>query len=209
MGKPMSSQQNSRKSVMPFGRLWPDGWTLAALAIVSVVVAPLVAVVWIAFHPTENIWPHLLATVLPRYFTTTLILMAGVGVLTAAMGTGAAWLVTMYHFPGRGWLVHALLFPLALPAYVGAYALVDFLDYAGPLQTAMREAFAWRDSRDYWFPEIRSTWAATLVLSAALYPYGYLLTRQALREQPGGGGCFGGWVCPWRGLRLRRASPWP
>lgn len=213
MGKPMSSQQNSRKSVLPFGRLWPDGWTLAALAIVSVVVAPLVAVVWIAFHPTENIWPHLLATVLPRYFTTTLILMAGVGVLTAAMGTGAAWLVTMYRFPGRGWLVHALLFPLALPAYVGAYALVDFLDYAGPLQTAMREAFAWRDSRDYWFPEIRSTWAATLVLSAALYPYVYLLTRQALREQSGGvyevarALGTGGWGLFWRlGLPLARPA---
>ncbi len=213
MGKPMSSQQNSRKSVMPFGRLWPDGWTLAALAIVSVVVAPLVAVVWIAFHPTENIWPHLLATVLPRYFTTTLILMAGVGVLTAAMGTGAAWLVTMYRFPGRGWLVHALLFPLALPAYVGAYALVDFLDYAGPLQTAMRSTFGWQDSRDYWFPEIRSTWAAILVLSAALYPYVYLLTRQALREQSGGvyevarALGTGGWGLFWRlGLPLARPA---
>ncbi len=213
MGKPMSSQQNSRKSVMPFGRLWPDGWTLAALTIVSVVVAPLVAVVWIAFHPTENIWPHLLATVLPRYFTTTLILMAGVGVLTAAMGTGAAWLVTMYRFPGRGWLVHALLFPLALPAYVGAYALVDFLDYAGPLQTAMRSTFGWQDSRDYWFPEIRSTWAAILVLSAALYPYVYLLTRQALREQSGGvyevarALGTGGWGLFWRlGLPLARPA---
>ncbi len=209
----MSSLQNSRKSVMPFGRLWPDGWTLAALAIVSVVVAPLLAVVWIAFHPTENIWPHLLATVLPRYFTTTLILMAGVGVLTAAMGTGAAWLVTMYRFPGRGWLVHALLFPLALPAYVGAYALVDFLDYAGPLQTAMRSTFGWADSRDYWFPEIRSTWAATLVLSAALYPYVYLLTRQALREQSGGvyevarALGTGGWGLFWRlGLPLARPA---
>lgn len=213
MRKPMSSLQNTRKSVMPFGRLWPDGWTLAALAIVSVVVAPLLAVVWIAFHPTENIWPHLLATVLPRYFTTTLILMAGVGVLTAAMGTGAAWLVTMYRFPGRGWLVHALLFPLALPAYVGAYALVDFLDYAGPLQTAMRSTFGWADSRDYWFPEIRSTWAATLVLSAALYPYVYLLTRQALREQSGGvyevarALGTGGWGLFWRlGLPLARPA---
>ncbi len=209
----MSNLQNSRKSAVPFGRLWPDGWTLAALAIVAVIVAPLLAVVWIAFHPTENIWPHLLATVLPRYFTTTLVLMAGVGILTAAMGTGAAWLVTMYRFAGRGWLVHALLFPLALPAYVGAYALVDFLDYAGPLQTAMRSAFAWRDSRDYWFPEIRSTWAAILVLSAALYPYVYLLTRQALREQSGGvyevarALGTGGWGLFWRlGLPLARPA---
>jgi iron(III) transport system permease protein len=195
-------------------RRWmPHGWTLAALAIVAVVVAPLLTVVWIAFHPTENIWPHLMATVLPRYFTTTLVLMLGVGALTAAMGTGAAWLVTLYRFPGRGWLVHALLFPLALPAYVGAYALVDFLDYSGPLQVGLRAAFGWQDARDYWFPEIRSIWAAVLVLSAALYPYVYLMTRQALREQSGGvyevarALGTGGWGLFWRlGLPLARPA---
>lgn len=213
MRNPMLTKQNSRKATASSGLAWPDGWTVAAFAIVSVVVAPLLAVIWIAFHPTENIWPHLLATVLPRYFSTTLILMAGVGVLTAAMGTGAAWLVTMYRFAGRGWLTHALLFPLALPAYVGAYALVDFLDYSGPLQTAMRATFGWRDSRDYWFPEIRSDWAAVLVLAAALYPYVYLLTRQALREQSGGvyevarALGTGGWGLFWRlGLPLARPA---
>jgi iron(III) transport system permease protein len=162
-----------------------DGWSIGAVVIAAVVLAPMLAVLWIAFHPTENIWPHLVATVLPRYFTATLRLMIGVGVLTAAMGAGAAWLVTMYRFRGSRVLDYALLFPLAIPAYVGAYALVDFLDYAGPLQTAMRTAMGWQDSRAYWFPEIRSEWAAIVVLSAALYPYVYLLTRSALREQSG------------------------
>jgi iron(III) transport system permease protein len=206
----MLTKQNSR---IGWHAVLPDRWTVAALAIVAVVLAPLVAVLWIALHPTENIWPHLLSTVLPRYFTTTLVMMAGVGILTAAVGTGAAWLVTMYRFAGRGWLVHALLFPLALPAYVGAYALVDFLDYSGPLQTGLRATFSWQDARDYWFPEIRSTWAAVLVLSAALYPYVYLLTRQALREQSGGvyevarALGTGGWGLFWRlGLPLARPA---
>jgi iron(III) transport system permease protein len=206
----MLTKQNSR---IGWHAVLPDRWTVAALAIVAVVLAPLVAVLWIALHPTENIWPHLLSTVLPRYFTTTLVMMAGVGILTAAVGTGAAWLVTMYRFAGRGWLVHALLFPLALPAYVGAYALVDFLDYSGPLQTGLRATFGWQDARDYWFPEIRSTWAAVLVLSAALYPYVYLLTRQALREQSGGvyevarALGTGGWGLFWRlGLPLARPA---
>ncbi|MCX7287870.1 MAG: iron ABC transporter permease, partial [Rhodobacterales bacterium] len=116
---------------------------------------------------------------------TTALLMLGVAILTAAMGTGAAWLISQYRFPGRTWLAWALLFPLAIPAYVGAYALVDFLDYAGPLQSALRATFGWTSARDYWFFETRSLWAAILVLSLALYPYVYLLARAAYREQSG------------------------
>lgn len=206
----MIAEKNSR---IGMAGLWPNGWTLASVVIVAVVVGPMLSVLWLALNPTENIWPHLMATVMPRYLTTTLVMMAGVGLVTAAVGTGAAWLVTMYRFAGRRWLVHALLFPLALPAYVGAYALVDFLDYAGPLQTSLRATFGWQDSRDYWFPETRSTWAAILVLSAALYPYVYLLTRQALREQSGGvyevarALGTGGWGLFWRlGLPLARPA---
>ena len=161
------------------------GWSLAAIAIALIVMAPIGTVLWMALHPTDNIWPHLLATTLPRYAGNTLILALGTGALSAAMGAGSAWLVSIYDFPGRRWLQWLLLLPLAIPAYIGAYALADFLDYAGPVQTAMREAFGWANARDYWFPEIRSRWAAVLVLSASLYPYVYLLTRAALHEQSG------------------------
>ena len=164
---------------------WPDLWTIGAVLIAAIVLAPVLSILWIALTPTENIWPHLMETVLPRYLGTTLVLMAGVAVLTAAMGTGAAWLVSQYRFPGRDWLAHALLFPLAIPAYVGAYALVDVLDYAGPLQSALRATFGWTSARDYWFPQARSLPMAILVLSFALYPYVYLLARSAYREQSG------------------------
>jgi iron(III) transport system permease protein len=178
-------EQNSQVPARRLRLLRPDGWSLGAAVIAAVVLAPMVSVLWLAFHPTENIWPHLLSTVLPRYLGNTLLLMAGVGVLTAAVGTAAAWLVVMYRFPGSRWLDYALLFPLAIPAYVGAYALVDFLDYAGPLQGLMRQLFGWADARDYWFPEVRAPGPAILVLSAALYPYVYLLARAAFREQSG------------------------
>jgi iron(III) transport system permease protein len=164
-----------------------DGWTIGALIIGAVVLAPLLAVVWLALHPTENIWPHLMATVMPRYIANTLILMAGVAMLTAIAGTVTAWLVAMYRFPGRGWLQVALLFPLAIPAYVGAYALVSVLDYAGPVQAGLRAAFGWQSAQDYWFPELRSQWAAIIVLSGALYPYVYLLARAAFRETAAAG----------------------
>lgn len=166
-------------------RLVPDRWTLGAFLIAAVVLAPILSILWLAVTATGNIWPHLMATVLPRYLGTTLLLMGGVAVLTAAMGTGAAWLVSQYRFPGRDWLAHALLFPLAIPAYVGAYALVDLTDYAGPVQSALRATFGWTSARDYWFPQMRSLPGAILVLSFALYPYVYLLARAAYREQSG------------------------
>ena len=185
------TKQNSQDPSLswPKLRLRPglrlDGWTIGAGAIGLIVLAPIVSVIWIAFHPTENIWPHLMASVLPRYLGNTLILMFGVAVLTAVFGVIAAWLVAMYQFPGRRWLDYGLLFPLAIPAYVGAYALVDFLDYAGPLQAAMRATFGWADARAYWFPEVRARGPAIVVLASALYPYVYLLARAAFREQSG------------------------
>lgn len=181
------TKQNTQEPSMTLPRLKPrlllDPWTVGAALIAVLVVAPVLSVIWLAFHPVENIWPHLVSTVLPRYLGNTVFLMGGVGVLTACVGTGAAWLVAMYRFPGSRWLDYALLFPLAIPGYVGAYALVDFFDYSGVVQTALRASFGWESARDYWFPAVRTRSMAALVLSAALYPYVYLLARAAFREQ--------------------------
>ncbi len=166
---------------------WPDLWSAGAFVIAGLILVPIVAVFWLAAFPSENIWPHLSATVLPRYLRNTLILMVGVGVFAGVVGTGTAWLVAMHHFPGRRVLASALLMPLAIPAYVGAYALVDFLDYAGPVQVGLRAAFGWRSAADYAFPTIRSMPFAILVIGLSLYPYVYLLARAAFREQSGAG----------------------
>lgn len=144
---------------------------------------PVFAVVWLAFHPSENIWPHLVSTTLPRYLGNSIALMVNVGFLTVLIGVPTAWLVVMKEFPGRKIFQWALLLPLAVPAYIGAYAFVDFWEYAGPFQTWLRGLFGWTTSRDYWFPEMRSRWAASLVLSLSLYPYVFLLARSAFRQQ--------------------------
>lgn len=160
-------------------------WAIGAILIAAIVITPLVSVAWIATHPTENIWPHLWATTLPRYTLNTLILMLEVGILSGCVGTGAAWLVTMYDFPLKRFFSWALLLPLAIPAYIGAYALVDFLEYAGPVQTAIRGLIGATSARDYWFPQVRSREFAAVVLAAALYPYVFLMVRSGLREQSG------------------------
>ncbi len=183
----MSEQTSQNSTPRRWSHLVPDAWSVGASLIAVLVLLPIVAVIWFAFHPTENIWPHMLATTLPRYLVNTGVMMAGVGVIAAVVGTGAAWMVVMYRFPGSAWLQWALLLPLAVPAYVGAFALVDFLEYAGPVQTGLRGAFGWAGSQDYWFPAIRTRGAAIVVLAASLYPYVYLLARAAFREQSGAG----------------------
>jgi len=156
----------------------------AALVIVVALGLPVLTILVLALAPSENIWPHLIATVLPGYVMRTLALMAGVGIITFVTGTAVAWLVTMCRFPLRPLFVWASLLPLAMPGYIVAYAYVDFLSYAGPLQTWLRGVFGWTRPSDYWFPEIRSLGGAIFVLSMVLYPYVFLTARASFIRQP-------------------------
>ncbi|HEY9118660.1 MAG TPA: iron ABC transporter permease, partial [Marinobacter sp.] len=139
-------------------------WYIAAALITAIVALPVLSVLYLALFPDENIWPHLLETTLPRYLITTLQLMAGVAIITLGIGLATAWAVTMCEFPGRKFFEWAMLLPFAVPAYVIAYVYTSLLDYAGPVQKALREWFGWSSARDYWFPEIRSLEGATLMI---------------------------------------------
>jgi len=145
-------------------------------------VAPILAAALAAFTGDLDTWRNILASVLPRYTRTTLILVTIVGVSTALIGSVTAWLVTVYRFPGSRWLEVALALPLAFPAYVLAYAYTSLLDHPGPVQTLLREVTGW-GPRDYWFPEIRSLGGAALMLTIVLYPYVYLLARASFKQQ--------------------------
>ena len=158
-------------------------WLITAAVTTAIVVLPVLSVLILALFPEENIWPHLLDTTLPRYLVTTLQLMAGVAFITLVIGLASAWAVTMCDFPGRKFFEWAMLLPFAVPAYVIAYVYTSLLDYAGPVQTAMRDWFGWHNAADYWFPEIRSLEGATLMIGLVLYPYVYLLARAAFLEQ--------------------------
>jgi iron(III) transport system permease protein len=159
------------------------GWFIVTGLIAFSCAVPLLAVVYTAFFPDENIWPHLAATVLPRYLFTTLQLLVGVGTLATFFGLTSAWLIAHCHFPGKRFFSWALLLPFAVPAYVIAYVYTDLLEYSGPVQKFLRSAFTWHSPGDYWFPEIRSTGGATLMFALVLYPYVYLTCRAALLEQ--------------------------
>ena len=170
-------------AVRTAGPRLPSNWTALGWLVALLVIMPIAAVIWLAFNPSENIWPHLIGSVLPVYVESTLLLLAGVGALSLFIGVSTAWLVTLCNFPGRRVFEWALLLPFAIPAYVIAYIYTDLLEYAGPVQSGLREFFGWSSARDYSFPEIRSLGGAVLMLSLVLYPYVYLLTRSSFLEQ--------------------------
>lgn len=181
---------------------------LVALLAAALIAAPLLSVGTHVFSGgTGGTWAHLAATVLPDYVATTLWLCAGVGIGVAALGVGAAWLVTRHEFPLRSQFEWALVLPLAMPAYVMAYTYTDLLQYVGPVQTALREAFGWRRA-DYWFPDVRSTGGAVVMFVLVLYPYVYMLARTAFIERAGGlvevARAMG--LTPWQGF-LRVSLP--
>jgi iron(III) transport system permease protein len=158
-------------------------WTAFAVLLAGLMALPLVTIAVLSLGSQESVWPHLVRTVLPAAVADTALLLAGVGALTIAAGTGAAWLVTMYRFPGRGLLDRLLVLPLAMPTYIVAYCYVELLDFSGPVQAALRATFGWHSAKDYWFPEVRSLPGAVLVLTAVLYPYVYLSARASFVQQ--------------------------
>ncbi|GGX99294.1 iron(III) ABC transporter permease [Litchfieldella qijiaojingensis] len=159
-----------------------NAWTVLTVAVALIVALPVLVVLLHIFMPTNGIWHHLASTVLGRYLANTLFLVVTVGLGTAMIGTGTAWLVVMCRFPGSRIFEWALLLPLAVPTYVIAYAYTDFLQYSGPLQTWLREIFGWSHG-DYYFPSIRSLGGAATLITLVLYPYVYLLARAAFLEQ--------------------------
>ena len=147
-------------------------------------VLPHVAVLIAALTGSAETLLHLADTVLWRYTRDTLLLVTVVMAASAAVGTGAAWLVTMTEFRGRRWLEIALALPLTFPAYVLAYGYTHVLDHPGIVQSSLRDLTGW-GPRDYWFPEIRSLGGAAAMLTLVLYPYVYLLARAAFSAQSG------------------------
>ena len=161
-----------------------SSWSIMSSLFLLALIGPFIALIFVALGDSEGLWLHLMNTVFPRYVLNTTILMLGVSLLTLFFGIVTAWITARFNFPGSKILNWALLLPATVPSYIIAYTYTDLLEFAGPIQIFMREAFGWRSARDYWFPEIRSMGGAILVMSSVLYPYIYLMARTAFRLTP-------------------------
>ncbi len=159
-------------------------WSLVTTA--TILGLPLFVILWVSLlqlwqgdHATLN---HLWETVVPEYVRHSILLMLGVAVGVTLLGVSTAWLTTTCRFPGQRLLSWALLLPLAMPAYITAYTYTGMFDFAGPVQSTLRDIFGWGYG-DYWFPEVRSLGGAILVLSFVLFPYVYLISRATFLQQ--------------------------
>lgn len=170
---------NKAKS-MPFLR---PNWLLLISVLVALLLAlPVMVILTNVLTGQANVWQHLIDTVLADYISSSLILMLGVGSGSLLLGVPTAWLTSVCRFPGHKWLAWALLLPLAVPAYIIAYTYTGLLDFAGPVQSLIRDLTG-LSYGEYWFFEVRSLAGAIVMLSLVLYPYVYLMARAAFLEQ--------------------------
>ena len=149
-----------------------------ALLIALVTLLPVAVVLSSLLQPAGDVWQHLIDNVLAELVRNTVWLMLGVGVCSGVLGVSLAWLTAACDFPGRRVFSWAMMLPLAMPNYVLAFTLIGLLEFTGPLQTWLR---SFGDIG--WFPNIRSRGGVILVMSLALYPYVYLLCRNAFLTQ--------------------------
>lgn len=154
---------------------------IPSMLITATVLVPILALAWEMATPDLAVWERLWSTVLPKALKNTVVLVGGVSIGTLTIGTGFAWLVTAYEFPFRRWFERLFLLPLAIPGFIMGFTFVAIFEYAGPVQTWLRDTTG--SDVSGWFPDISSPGGVILVLTLVLYPYVYLLARAAFREQ--------------------------
>ena len=159
-------------------------WKNTSYILIILMLIPIVMLILYSFQNNFETWSHLFNTKLSLYFFNTFYLMLGVGSFSIVLGVSCAWIVTKYKFFLSNYIEWALLLPAAIPAYIVAYCYTDLLEYGGIIQTVLRDIFDWRSSKEYYFPNIRSMTGAILILSFALYPYIYFITKVAFRSTP-------------------------
>ncbi|PCI04305.1 MAG: iron ABC transporter permease [Hyphomicrobiales bacterium] len=156
---------------------------IATLLIALTVAMPLIALIVIAASGTTESITNIANTILPVSTKITVLLLLGVGLLTAIIGTMCAWLVSFFEFPGRKIFSWALMLPLAVPTYIAAYSFVEFFSFTGPIQEIIRMIGGYTSIKQYWFPEIRTLPGTIFTLSLVLYPYVYISVRALFHFQ--------------------------
>ena len=162
--------------------------SISTAIICFIMLLPIVALIFeslsslVVPDDNDNTFSNLADSVLWEYIKNSLAIVSGTLFFACVFAIAPAWWCARYEFLGRRYLQWMMVFPLAIPAYISAYIYTDALDYAGPIQSNLRDLLSWQSPNDYWFFDIRSRWGASLMLGLALYPYIFLLLRNAFEQ---------------------------
>ncbi len=171
----------SKTLPIKYGRRYkwrPDSWQILSFSIVFLVLLPLISILSNLFGPAGDAWQHIVDTNLLHYIRTSALLILGTTLLSALIAVSSAWAIAFYDFPGRRFFEWALILPLALPAYISAYAYIGILDYDSLVQQLLAPLLP-LPIREYFM----SLSGAIFIFAFALYPYLYLITRIAFQRQ--------------------------
>lgn len=158
-----------------------NSWTVTAAVIMLLLFLPNLTIATGIFTPTNENWEHMKEFVLSSFIKTSLILISATAILTITIGLSLAWLIAQYQFPLRNFLKWALILPLSIPPFIGAYTYHGIVNYTGIIQSTLRDHFGLNLSPVFF--DIMNLPGAIFIYTMFLYPYVYTITRIFLSQQ--------------------------
>ena len=159
-----------------------NSWYISSFLISLVVLIPIITVFTSFFEDTSNYYEILKNTFLLEYILNSFILLISVLILTFLLGTGTAYLVSFYKFPGSDLFKWALILSFAVPPYIYAYSLTAFFENYGTAFTILKNLFGDANYNKS-IPKFDGMFGAILSISFSLYAYVYILTRASFLYQ--------------------------
>ena len=159
-----------------------NSWHISSLIISLTVLIPIFTVFLSFFENTSNYYQILKDTFLLEYIFNSGILLISVLILTFILGTGTAFLVSFYKFPGSNFFKWALILSFAVPPYIYAYSLTAFFENYGTAFTILKNLFG-DGNYNRNIPKFDGMLGAILSISFSLYAYVYILARASFLYQ--------------------------
>ena len=157
-------------------------WFSSSIVISLIVAVPILTVFLSFFENTTNYQEILKNTFLIEYIFNSGVLLIGVLFLTFVIGTGTAYIVSFYKFPGVNFFKWALILSFAVPPYIYAYSLVAFFENYGTAFTILKALFG-EGNYNKSIPKFDGMFGAILSISFSLFGYVYILTRASFFYQ--------------------------
>lgn len=158
-----------------------NGWTIGAVLIIILLFLPNVSIVTGVFSPASENWAHIKEFMLLNYIKSSLTLVFFTALFTIVIGLSLAWLIAQYDFPLRNFMKWALILPLSIPPFIGAYTYHGIINYTGVIQKTLRNHFDVTLNPAYF--DIMNVPGAIFIYTLFLYPYVYMITRIFLSHQ--------------------------